>query len=105
MLEAALTQGRPDAGRLVAIHAAAVRNLADGRQRLLDLAERERELVSGSWVRQTMQSHDGVVSQLAKAMPRSLAPSPSSAVRGIFLADFGSEFVECSGIGVFFRRG
>ena len=73
MLEAALTEGRPDAGRLVAIHAAAVRNLADGRQRLLDLAERERELVSGSWVRRTMQSHDGVVAQLAKAMPRSLA--------------------------------
>ena len=73
MLEAALTEGRPDAGRLVAIHAAAVRNLADGRQRLLDLAEREQELVSGSWVRRTMQSHDGVVAQLAKAMPRSLA--------------------------------
>ena len=73
MLEAALTEGRPDAGRLVAIHAAAVRNLADGRGRLLDLAERERELVSGSWVRRVMQQHDGVVAQLAKAMPRSLA--------------------------------
>ena len=73
MLEAALTAGRPDAGRLVAIHAAAVRNLADGRGRLLDLAERERELVSGSWVRRVMQQHDGVVAQLAKAMPRSLA--------------------------------
>ena len=74
MLEAALEAGRPDAGRLVAIHAAAVRNLADGRQRLVDLAERERELVSGSWVRRIMQAHDGVVSQLAKAMPRSLGP-------------------------------
>ena len=33
------------------------------------------------------------------------APNPSSAVRGIFLADFGSEFVECSGTGGFFHRG
>ena len=74
VLEAALEAGRPDAGRLVAIHAAAVRNLADGRQRLLDLAQREGELVSADWVRRTMQTHDGVVSQLAKAMPRSLAP-------------------------------
>jgi len=73
VLEAALEAGRPDAGRLVAVHAAAVRNLADGRGRLLDLAERERELVSGSWVRRVMQQHDGVVAQLAKAMPRSLA--------------------------------
>jgi hypothetical protein len=31
--------------------------------------------------------------------------NPSSAVRGIFLADFGSEFVECSGTGGFFHRG
>ena len=74
MLEVALKEGRPDAGRLVAIHAVSVRNLADGRGRLLDLAEREKTLVSGDWVRRTMQTHDGVVSQLAKAMPRSLAP-------------------------------
>ena len=74
MLEAALAEGRLDAGRLVAIHAAAVRNLADGRGRLLDLAEREKTLVSGDWVRRVMQAHDGVVAQLAKAMPRALAP-------------------------------
>lgn len=74
MLEAALEAGRPDAGRLVAIHAAAVRNLADGRGRLLDLAQREGQLVSADWVRGAMRSHDGVVAQIAKAMPRSLAP-------------------------------
>ena len=73
MLEAALTEGRPDAGRLVAIHAAAVRNLADGRGRLLDLAERERQLVSGSWVRRVMTDHDGAVASLLKAMPRQLS--------------------------------
>jgi hypothetical protein len=73
MLEAALGAGRPDAGRPVAIQAAAVRNLVDGRQRLLDLAERERELVSGSWVRRITQSHDGVVAQLIRTMPRQMA--------------------------------
>ena len=73
MLEAALAEGRPDAGRLVAIHAAAVRNLADGRQRLLDLAEKERQLVSAAWVRSVMLHHDGAVAQLLRAMPRQLA--------------------------------
>ena len=73
VLEAALEAGRPDAGRLVAIHAAAVRNLADGRGRLLDLAERERQLVSGSWVRRVMTDHDGAVASLLKAMPRQLS--------------------------------
>jgi hypothetical protein len=73
MLEAALEAGRPDAGRLVAVHAAAVRNLADGRGRLLDLAERERELVPGAWVRSVMLHHDGSVAQLLRAMPRQLA--------------------------------
>jgi len=73
MLETALEAGRPDAGRLVAIHAAAVRNLADGRGRLLDLAQRERQLVSGDWVRSMMLQHDGSVAQLLRAMPRQLA--------------------------------
>ena len=73
VLEAALEAGRPDAGRLVAVHAAAVRNLADGRGRLLDLAERERQLVSGSWVRRVMTDHDGAVASLLKAMPRQLS--------------------------------
>jgi len=73
MLETALEAGRPDAGRLVAIHAAAVRNLADGRGRLLDLAEREKGLVSGDWVRSVMLQHDGSVAQLLRAMPRQLA--------------------------------
>ena len=73
MLEAALEAGRPDAGRLVAVHAAAVRTLADGRGRPLALAERERELVSGAWVRSVMLHHDGSVAQLLRAMPRQLA--------------------------------
>ena len=73
MLETALEAGRPDAGRLVAIHAAAVRNLADGRGRLLDLAQRERQLVSGDWVKRVMLQHDGSVAQLLRAMPRQLA--------------------------------
>ena len=73
MLETALAEGRPDAGRLVAIHASAVRNLADGRQRLLDLAEKERQLVSADWVRSVMLDHDGAVAQLLRAMPRQLA--------------------------------
>lgn len=59
--------------RLVAIHASAVRNLADGRQRLLDLAEKERQLVSADWVRSVMLDHDGAVAQLLRAMPRQLA--------------------------------
>lgn len=50
--------------RLVAIHASAVRNLADGRQRLL---------VSADWVRSVMLDHDGAVAQLLRAMPRQLA--------------------------------
>lgn len=79
MLEAALEAGRPDAGRLVAIHAAAVRNLSDGRGRLLDLAQREGQLVSADWVRGAMRSHDGVVAQIAKAMPRALAPRVNAA--------------------------
>jgi hypothetical protein len=32
MLGTALKARRPDAGRLVAVHAAAIRNLADGRE-------------------------------------------------------------------------
>lgn len=73
LLEAALEAGRPDAGRLVAIHATAVRNLAEGRRRLLDLAERERELVSGDWVRRIMTDHDGAIASLLKAMPKQLS--------------------------------
>jgi hypothetical protein len=47
--------------------------LADGRQRLLDLAEKERQLVSADWVRSVMIDHDGAVAQLLRAMPRQLA--------------------------------
>ena len=69
----ALRGGRADAGRLVAIHAAAAKNLTSARDEVITQAEKERRLVSGDWVRRVMQEHDGVVAQLAKAMPRSLA--------------------------------
>ena len=69
----ALNASQPDAGRLVAIHAQAARNLTTARQEVLDLAERERTLVPGDWVRRVMTEHDGAVATLAKAMPKQLA--------------------------------
>ena len=65
---------QPDAPRLVGVHAQCVKNLIDGRARVLQQAQAERELVPGSWVKRIMQDHDGVVATLARAMPRSLAP-------------------------------
>jgi hypothetical protein len=64
---------QPDASRLVAVHALTVKNLIDGRARVLQQAQAERELVPGSWVKRIMQDHDGVVSTLARNMPRQLA--------------------------------
>jgi hypothetical protein len=37
------------------------------------VAERERTLVSGEWVRKIITDHDGAVVQLVKAMPKQLA--------------------------------
>jgi hypothetical protein len=64
---------RPDAGRLVAIHGQAAQNLTRAREEVLKLAEKERSLVSGDWVRKAMMDHDGVVAALIRSMPKQLA--------------------------------
>jgi len=69
----ALRGGRADAGRLVAIHAAAAKNLTSSRDEVIAQAEKERRLVSGDWVRKVMQEHDGAVASLLKAMPKQLS--------------------------------
>lgn len=69
----ALRGGRADAGRLVAIHAAAAKNLTSAREEVIAQAEKERRLVSGDWVRRVMQEHDGSVASLLKAMPKQLS--------------------------------
>lgn len=46
-----LRGGRADAGRLVAIRAAAAKNLTSARDEVIAQAEKERRLVSGDWVR------------------------------------------------------
>jgi hypothetical protein len=69
----ALRGGRADAGRLVAIHAAAAKNLTSARDEVITQAEKERRLVSGDWVRRVMQEHDGAVASLIKAMPKQLS--------------------------------
>lgn len=68
-----LANRQADAGRLVAIHAQAARNLTLAREEVLALAEKERRLVSGDWVRKVMNEHDGSVIALAKAMPKMLS--------------------------------
>ena len=62
-----------DAGRLVATHAAACRNLIELERGHLELEERSRQLVSGDWVRKIMTEHDGAVASLIRAMPKQLA--------------------------------
>jgi hypothetical protein len=69
----ALRGGRADAGRLVAIHAAAAKNITSARDEVITQAEKERRLVSGDWVRRVMQEHDGAVASLIKAMPKQLS--------------------------------
>jgi hypothetical protein len=69
----ALRGGRADSGRLVAIHAAAAKNLTSARDEVITQAEKERRLVSGDWVRRVMQEHDGAVASLIKAMPKQLS--------------------------------
>jgi hypothetical protein len=69
----ALRGGRADAGRLVAIHAAAAKNLTSARDEVITQAEKERRLVSGDWIRRVMQEHDGAVASLIKAMPKQLS--------------------------------
>lgn len=69
----ALNERRADAKHLVAVHAQAARNLAQLRLEVLAVAERERTLVSGEWVRKLITDHDGAVVTLVKAMPKQLA--------------------------------
>jgi hypothetical protein len=73
LVQESLRGRRPDAGRLVAIHAQAARNLTAAREEVLTLSERERTLVSGDWVRKVMTEHDGSVATLIRAMPKQLA--------------------------------
>jgi hypothetical protein len=69
----ALKNAQPDAGRLVAIHGQAARNLTEAREQVLNLAQVERTLVSGDWVKKVMTEHDGAVATLLRAMPKQLA--------------------------------
>jgi hypothetical protein len=73
LAQKSLRESRPDAGRMVGVHAQAARNLTAAREEVLALSERERQLVSGDWVKRVMQEHDGVISQLIRAMPKQLA--------------------------------
>jgi len=69
----ALKAGANDGIEKVKTHAQAVRSLLAVKQDVLDLAERERQLVPGDWVRDAMTRHDGVIATLARAMPNTLA--------------------------------
>jgi hypothetical protein len=69
----ALRDREPDAPRLVDLHSRSVRNLTLARSDVLKLAQEERSLVSGEWVKRMVTEHDGVVAALVKSMPRQLA--------------------------------
>ncbi len=69
----AIERRQHDAGRLVATHAAACRNLIEPERDHLELEEKSRQLVSGDWVRKIMLEHDGAVASLIRAMPKQLA--------------------------------
>jgi hypothetical protein len=73
LLAAALKNQSPDAARLLDLHSRSVRHLADARGAVIDLAQRERQLVSGDWVKRVMQEHDGILAQLIRTMPRQMA--------------------------------
>lgn len=73
MLAASLKAQSPDAPRMLALHSQACRHLVDNRERFVAQAEKERQLVSGDWVRRVMQEHDGILAQLIKNMPRQMA--------------------------------
>lgn len=68
-----LRSGALDAARLVSIHSQAARNLTAAREEVLKLAQIERTLVSGDWVKKVMSDHDGAVATLLRAMPKQLA--------------------------------
>lgn len=73
MLASSLKAQSPDAPRMLSLHSQACRHLVDARERFVAQAEKERQLVSGDWVRRVMQEHDGVLAQLIRNMPRQMA--------------------------------
>ena len=73
MLASSLKAQSPDAPRMLALHSQACRHLVDNRERFVAQAEKERQLVSGDWVKRVMQEHDGVLAALIKSMPRQMA--------------------------------
>jgi len=73
MLASSLKAQSPDAPRMLALHSQACRHLVDNRERFVAQAEKERQLVSGDWVKRVMQEHDGILAQLIRNMPRQLA--------------------------------
>jgi hypothetical protein len=73
MVVQALRDRASDAKQTLDLHARAVRNLTLARADVLAVAQQERSLVSGEWVKRVITDHDGIVAALAKAMPRQLA--------------------------------
>jgi hypothetical protein len=73
MLAGSLKAQSPDAPRMLALHSQACRHLVDNRERFVAQAEKERQLVSGDWVKRVMQQHDGVMASLIRNMPRQMA--------------------------------
>jgi hypothetical protein len=73
MLAGSLKAQSPDAPRMLALHSQACRHLVDNRERFVAQAEKERQLVSGDWVKRVMQEHDGVMASLIRNMPRQMA--------------------------------
>ena len=73
MLASSLKAQSPDAPRMLALHSQACRHLVDNRERFVAQAEKERQLVSGDWVKRVMQQHDGVMASLIRNMPRQMA--------------------------------
>lgn len=69
----ALRDQSANARHLVAVHAQAARNLSLAKLEVLAVAERERNLVSGDWVKRMFTQHDGTLVTLVKAMPKQLS--------------------------------
>lgn len=70
----ALRAKSPAASWAVKVYKDAARNLIDGRQLCLRAAERERLLVSGPRMQQIAAERSSLMANLARAMPRQLAP-------------------------------
>ena len=88
-------RGNPVA-MVIRAHLAALRTRRDLEARLTQRLELCRRLYEESFSQKDVVFIHGLIDRLM-ILPRPLMIrfSPSSAVRGIFLADFGSEFGEC----------